>query len=134
MSAIGDWLRTLRMERGMSQDELATASGVAQAIISRIERGETADPGIGTVRRLTDALGVSLEGAPIDEATPPPAGGPPGRVPRKSLAEQVRVLRQDLVVVGKVARDALARVQKLEALVQRDDPAGKSPRRKRRGA
>ena len=53
-------LRTLRRLRAMSQEELAEASGVGRATISRIERGETGAHG-RTLQRLAAALGVGVE-------------------------------------------------------------------------
>jgi transcriptional regulator with XRE-family HTH domain len=50
----------LRRLRALSQEELAEASGVGRATISRIERGETGAHG-RTLRRLATALGVAVE-------------------------------------------------------------------------
>jgi transcriptional regulator with XRE-family HTH domain len=53
-------LKELRRLRALSQEELAEASGVGRATISRIERGETGAHG-RTLRRLATALGVAVE-------------------------------------------------------------------------
>ena len=53
-------LKALRQLRAMSQQELAEASGVGRATISRIERRETGAQG-RTLRRLANALGVGVE-------------------------------------------------------------------------
>jgi transcriptional regulator with XRE-family HTH domain len=53
----GKRLRRLRIERMLSQSELAKMADTTQATISVFERGQrTAQP--RTVRRLADALGV----------------------------------------------------------------------------
>jgi len=53
----GERLRQLRIERMLSQSELAKIAGTTQATISGLERGERmAQP--RTVRKLADALGV----------------------------------------------------------------------------
>jgi transcriptional regulator with XRE-family HTH domain len=53
----GERLRALRMERMISQTELAAMAKTTQATISLFERGQrTAQP--RTVRKLADALGV----------------------------------------------------------------------------
>lgn len=57
---MGSRLRQLRRLRLMNQGELAEASGVGRATISRIERGETEAQG-RTLRRLADALDVAPE-------------------------------------------------------------------------
>ena len=53
-------LKRLRRLRLMSQEELAEASGVGRATISRIERGETGAHG-RTLRKLAATLGVGVE-------------------------------------------------------------------------
>jgi transcriptional regulator with XRE-family HTH domain len=57
--AIGIRIRTLRMEKGLTLDDLATASGVSRAMISRIERAETS-PTASLLARVCAALGLSL--------------------------------------------------------------------------
>src|SRR6266568_178038 len=56
---IGRRLKRLRLERGLSQRELA-APGVSYAYISRIEAG-TRQPSVKALRRLAAKLGVSPE-------------------------------------------------------------------------
>jgi transcriptional regulator with XRE-family HTH domain len=53
-------LKELRRLRALSQEELAEASGVGRATISRIERRETGAHG-RTLRRLAAALEVGVE-------------------------------------------------------------------------
>ncbi len=57
--AIGLRIRTLRTEKGLTLDHLATASGVSRAMISRIERAE-ASPTASLLARVCAALGLSL--------------------------------------------------------------------------
>ncbi len=57
--AIGIRIRTLRLEKGLTLDDLATASGVSRAMISRIERAE-ASPTASLLARICAALGLSL--------------------------------------------------------------------------
>ncbi len=57
--AIGIRIRTLRTEKGLTLDDLATASGVSRAMISRIERAE-ASPTASLLARVCAALGLSL--------------------------------------------------------------------------
>jgi transcriptional regulator with XRE-family HTH domain len=55
--ALAAAIRELREERGLSQEELAFASGVTTAAISKTERGAT-DPSWETVRKIASALDV----------------------------------------------------------------------------
>jgi DNA-binding XRE family transcriptional regulator len=56
---IAGQLLALRHRRGLTQRQLSELSGVQQADISRIERGETR-PTTVTARRLADALGADF--------------------------------------------------------------------------
>ena len=48
-----------RARAGLSQKELAIATGIDQSDISRIERG-VANPSVATLNRIADALGAKL--------------------------------------------------------------------------
>lgn len=52
-------LARLRDERGWSQEQLAHEAGLTTSAYNRIESGSSA-PGWSTVRRLAEALGVSM--------------------------------------------------------------------------
>lgn len=52
-------LRRLRIESGATQEALAHSSGLTTGTLARIELGQ-ASPAWATVRRIADALGVSL--------------------------------------------------------------------------
>lgn len=53
-------LRTARRRGGMTQRDLAAASGIPQSSIARIENGATT-PRVDTFRRLLRAAGYDLE-------------------------------------------------------------------------
>jgi transcriptional regulator with XRE-family HTH domain len=59
----GRTLRRARRRAGLSQRALATATGVAQPTIARIERGSES-PRIDTLARLLRACGHRLEARP----------------------------------------------------------------------
>jgi transcriptional regulator with XRE-family HTH domain len=69
--SIGERLKRLRLERGLSQRELA-APGVSYAYISRIEAG-TRQPSVKALRRLAGKLGVTADylerGSDLDPAS-----------------------------------------------------------------
>lgn len=61
---MSDDLRERRLSLGMSLKQLATAAGVSDAAVSRIERGERT-PKLDTLNKLRAALGLdSLVGVP----------------------------------------------------------------------
>ena len=64
-------LRRLRVERGLSQENLAADAGIDRTYVSRLERG-LENPTIAILEQLADALG-----APIVELLAVPAPGEP---------------------------------------------------------
>jgi transcriptional regulator with XRE-family HTH domain len=67
--ALASTLRSLRLERGQTQEDLAHHAGITTAALARIERGQ-ANPTWITVRCIADALDVSLAklGASVEAA------------------------------------------------------------------
>lgn len=53
-------LRDLRAQAGLTQDELSAKSGLSQSQISQLELGNVRNSGVRTLRKLADALGVTL--------------------------------------------------------------------------
>lgn len=60
VSLLADALTRTRNEAGMTQKQLAEATGIYQADISKIERG-LANPSLSTLKRLADGMDVRLE-------------------------------------------------------------------------
>ena len=60
-SKIGDNIKRFRLEASMSQDVLSKKANLAFHTISKIESGSTPDPRIETVKKIADALSVSLD-------------------------------------------------------------------------
>lgn len=79
---LGESLRALRSARGWSQTQTAQTAGVAQTVVSRLERGEGKQPSAMVLQRLASAFGVEvrdLTGVANDSAPAP----------------RVRVVRED---------------------------------------
>ena len=60
-TTIGDNIRKYRNKLGISQDVLSKRANLAFHTIAKIEAGSTPDPRIETVKKIVDALGVSLD-------------------------------------------------------------------------
>ena len=60
LEALAESLCTMRKRIGMTQVQLAEKTGIAQADISKIERG-LANPSLSTLKRLADGMGVRLQ-------------------------------------------------------------------------
>ena len=54
-------LAAIRVQKGLSQQELSRISGVSQSVISDIEKGKTPAPRIDTVLALAQGLGCTLD-------------------------------------------------------------------------
>ena len=74
--AIGVRVRQQRQSRGWTLDQLAEAAGVSRRMVVNVEQG-AANPSVGTLLRISDALGVGL---PALVAVPQPK---PLRVTRR---------------------------------------------------
>ena len=60
-STIGKNIKKYRNKLGISQDVLSKRANLAFHTIAKIEAGSTPDPRIETVKKIADALGVSLD-------------------------------------------------------------------------
>ena len=60
-TTIGDNIRKYRNKLGISQDILSKKANLAFHTIAKIEAGSTPDPRIETVKKIADALGVTLD-------------------------------------------------------------------------
>ena len=69
-------LRVLRLNRGLTQAQLAERAGVSEFTVIRLERGQGKRPYPSTRRKLADALGVEI--AAVDELRGNGAGAAPG--------------------------------------------------------
>ncbi|HSB43516.1 MAG TPA: helix-turn-helix transcriptional regulator [Nitrospira sp.] len=57
--ALGERIKKLRKERVLTQENLARAAGISRMQMNRIE-SDVSKPGLETMMRLADALGVPL--------------------------------------------------------------------------
>lgn len=60
-STIGKNIKKYREKLGISQDKLSKLAGITLHTITKIESGATPDPRIETVKKIADALGVSVD-------------------------------------------------------------------------
>jgi transcriptional regulator with XRE-family HTH domain len=60
-STIGENIKKYRNKLGISQDVLSKRANLAFHTIAKIEAGTTPNPTIETVKKIADALGVSLD-------------------------------------------------------------------------
>ncbi|MBI2122257.1 MAG: helix-turn-helix transcriptional regulator [Candidatus Sungbacteria bacterium] len=60
-ATIGENIKKYRNKLGISQDVLSKRANLAFHTIAKIEAGTTPNPTIETVKKIADALGVSLD-------------------------------------------------------------------------
>lgn len=59
--SLGETVRAIRLEQGLSQKEAAEAAGIDQSYLSMIESGQRRNPGARIVARLAQMLDVSID-------------------------------------------------------------------------
>jgi transcriptional regulator with XRE-family HTH domain len=55
----GKRIRTLRLDRGWTQEELAHRTGLNRSYMSEVERGKS-DVSLSTMQKIAKTLGISL--------------------------------------------------------------------------
>lgn len=61
ISTIAKNIKKYRNKMGISQDKLSKLAGITLPTITKIESGATPDPRIETVKKIADALGISVD-------------------------------------------------------------------------
>jgi transcriptional regulator with XRE-family HTH domain len=59
--SLGEKVKTLREKRGMNQKQVAESSGISPATVSRIESGLIKELKSDALKRLSEALGVTVD-------------------------------------------------------------------------
>ena len=65
---IGQRIRKLRLDRGLSQRQLATDAGITKSYLSKIENSDSAPP-VSTLVSLAQAFGVTMDAFFSEEVT-----------------------------------------------------------------
>lgn len=90
MGNFGDNLRTIRTERGLSQEALAQLLGTSKQVISRYENGQRT-PKVNAAAKYAQLLGVSLASLNGEDPLPHP--------------DLLRIRRQSIPLLGETAGD-----------------------------
>lgn len=61
MNTIGSKIKRLRLEKDMTQEELAVKAGIPYATLIKIEGDTVKNPTINTLQKLAEALEVSVD-------------------------------------------------------------------------
>jgi transcriptional regulator with XRE-family HTH domain len=60
MNEFGEFIKHIRESKNLTLVEVAESAGINHSHLSRIENGERKPPKIATMRKLADAIGISL--------------------------------------------------------------------------
>lgn len=60
MASVGDRIREIRQKRGLTQDQLASKTGLSKGFLSDVENSKT-DIGSNSILKIADALGASID-------------------------------------------------------------------------
>ena len=61
MATIGENIKRLRTEQGISQDDLARKAELKYSTLAKIEGDFVTKPGVQMIAKIAKALGVSME-------------------------------------------------------------------------
>ncbi len=101
MVRMGARLRALREERGLTQQVAARAAGITTDMISRLENGRYKSPGLRTLLRIANGLGVSLSSVMPDRART--NYGPENALKARLMSTAHRACREDLELLSEFA-------------------------------
>lgn len=95
LTGLGPALRSLRDRKGLTQRGLASASGLSEAGISKVENGIRL-PDCGSLQRILVALEADVHdlGAALDEVNGRVASVPAAQFWRDGSEERVRLFRE----------------------------------------
>ena len=68
---IGDRIKKLRMDKGLSLSELAERADVAKSYISSIERNLQSNPSLQFLEKISSVLGVTVDSLILEEELDP---------------------------------------------------------------
>jgi transcriptional regulator with XRE-family HTH domain len=119
---LGARLKQIRRSKGVTLQQIADQTGLSKSFVSQIET-DAANPSIGSLKKITDVLGVPLAAlfASSENGQGAPAGLDPGG--------EVRVVRRDrrkiLIEPGKKGKMSLLTPdlqRKLEVILGEEEP------------
>jgi transcriptional regulator with XRE-family HTH domain len=102
---LGQRLRQLRLESGVSAAELARRSGVSPSFVSRVERG-LVSPSVGVLARWAAHLSLSVGSFFIDPPDDADAAVEPA--PARGPNERWRVVRKDERKILRLSKETIA--------------------------
>ena len=110
MVRLGQRIRAVREEAGLTQQAVARSAGIATDMVSRLENGHYTSPGLRTLLRIAEGMGVSL--ASLLPEVPNPASTPESALKSKLGAMTHRAEPHELDLLVDIAAVVLGRSQR----------------------
>lgn len=107
MHELGARVRTLREERGLTQQALAQAAGIATDMVSRLENGHYSSPGLRTLLRLAAGMGTQIAAMLPELPTSPRSAEGSARARLQSVL--ARASADELALVADLAAAVVGR-------------------------
>lgn len=111
MVKLGQRIRAIREERGLTQHAVARSAGIATDMVSRLENGHYTSPGLRTLLRIAEGMGVSLA-ALLPDAPSAPSSAPESALKSKLGALVHRAEPHELDLLVDIAGVILGRSQR----------------------
>jgi transcriptional regulator with XRE-family HTH domain len=106
---LGQRMRTLREERNLTQQALARRAGIAVDMVSRLENAHYTSPGLRTLLRVAEGLGVPMTALLPDGAVAAPGASPENLLRTRLVTLLRRSSREDLELVLDLAAAVVSR-------------------------
>ncbi len=120
---IGEKLRKLRMESGLTQEELASRSYLTKGFISQVERDLTS-PSIATLKSILDVLGVELSEFFRDVETNSVVGAEKHRILSSTSTDDCEIYYLLPKATGRLMDPVLVRLKQGARTPEEDSHAG----------
>jgi transcriptional regulator with XRE-family HTH domain len=111
MVKLGQRIRAIREERGLTQQAVARSAGIATDMVSRLENGHYTSPGLRTLLRIAEGMGVSL-GALLPDAPGAPSTAPESALKLRLNTMAHRAEPTELELLVDIAAVIVGRVQR----------------------
>jgi len=111
MVKLGQRIRAIREERGLTQQAVARSAGIATDMVSRLENGHYTSPGLRTLLRIAEGMGVSL-GALLPDAIGAASTAPESALKLRLSTLAHRAEAPELELLVDIAAVILGRAQR----------------------
>lgn len=105
---MGGRLRTLREERNLTQDAVARAAGITTDMISRLENGRYKSPGLRTLLRIAEGMGIAVRQL-LPDTTGSTFGTQEHGLRARLMTTAHRASREDLELIVELAATVVER-------------------------